>query len=373
MSPLASRLKVGLIVNPHAGIGGPVGLKGSDGVYDEALAKGGVSRVAERVGVVIDAIDHERIDWVTVPGEMGADVLQQHGIAFQCLAMTFPPITTGIDTGRATQNLCEEGIDLLLFAGGDGTARDVADHFERVPVVLGIPAGVKMHSGVFANTPSSAAILVNKLAEGEILAIMPAEVRDIDEASFREGTVRTQFYGELPVPADLQYVQATKVGGREVEELVVQEIAADVIENMEAGVTYIMGSGSTINGILDAMGIEGTLLGIDVVRDGALVMKDVGEPALRALLNDGVEARIIVTAISGQGHILGRGNQQLSASVIEGVGIDNLMVVASKGKLAALEGRPLLVDTGDAALNAALSGMKPVITGYEDRVLYRVA
>lgn len=370
---MTHQLRIGLLINPAAGIGGPVGLKGSDGMYDEALARGGRSRIAERVGQCLDRMDLSMVSFIAAPGVMGADVLVDRDVAPDVIDLELPEVTSAEDTRQATRLLCAAGIDLLLFAGGDGTARDIVDAFGPAPSVLGIPGGVKMHSGVFATTPVAAAELINKLAAGDVLSVLDGEVRDIDEASFREGTVRTRFYGELPVPDDLQYVQATKVGGREVEELVVQDIAADFIERIEPGVTYVMGSGSTVLGIMEAMGLEGTLLGIDIVRDGELIAVDAGERELLELLADAGEARIVVTAISGQGHIFGRGNQQLSAAVIARVGIDNIEIVATKSKLAALDRRPLIVDTGDADLDQALSGMRTVVTGYEDRVLYRVA
>lgn len=366
-------LHLGLLINPMAGVGGPVGLKGSDGMYDEALRLGGRSRVNERAGLFLDEIDMPGIRFTTVPGEMGGNLLTSKSIDHECIAHRPGEVTTADDTRIATAQLCDAGIDLLLFVGGDGTARDIVDTFHDVPCVLGIPGGVKMHSGVFATTPSAAAALVNKLAGGEVLSMLTAEVRDIDEASFREGVVRTKFYGELPVPDDLQYVQATKVSGREVEEMVVQEIAADVIERLEPGVTYLMGSGSTVAGILEAMHLPSTLLGIDVVKDGELIASDASEQALLDILADAGEARIIVTAISGQGHIFGRGNQQLSAAVIRKVGVRNIEIVATKTKLESLDGRPLVVDTGDAELDRLLAGLQPVVTGYEDRVLYRVA
>jgi len=168
-------------------------------------------------------------------------------------------------------------------------------------------------------------------------------------------------------------MQQTKIGGREVEELVIEEMAADFIERQEPGVIYVMGSGSTVAGIMAAMGLEATLLGIDVIRDGELIASDVSEQELLALLPEGVKAKILVTVIGGQGHIMGRGNQQLSPAVIRRVGAKNIEVVATKTKLAALEKRPLLVDTGDEAVNESLCGLRSIITGYEDRVLYRVA
>ncbi len=369
------RLTVGLVLNPIAGLGGPAGLKGTDGVVDEALRRGSQPRAQGRAHEALRDLDKEFFSWKTLPGEMGESLLEGLGLPHDVVGRDQIAIrqTSARDTRLGVELLEAAGVDLLVFAGGDGTARDVVDARDRVPVVLGIPSGVKMHSGVFATSPNAACELLAKIAAGEILSIVQAEVRDIDEASFREGIVKTRYHGELPVPDDLRYMQQTKIGGREVEELVIEEIAADFIERQEPGVTYVMGSGATLAGIMAAMGLEATLLGIDVVRDGELIASDVSEQQLLALLPEGIKAKILVTAIGGQGHILGRGNQQLSPTVIRRVGAASVEVVATKSKLAELDKRPLLVDTGDEVVDASLRGLRSVITGYEDRVLYRVA
>lgn len=369
------RLNVGLVLNPIAGLGGPAGLKGTDGVVDEALRRGSQPRAQGRAREALHDLDKEVFYWKTLPGEMGETLLDELDLPHEVVGRgeIVSSQTSAADTRRGVELLEAAGIDLLVFAGGDGTASDVVDARRSVPVVLGIPSGVKMHSGVFATSPNAAHALLAKIAEGEILSIIEAEVRDIDEVSFREGIVKTKYHGELPVPDDLRYMQQTKIGGREVEELVIEEMAADFIERQEPGVIYVMGSGSTVAGIMAAMGLEATLLGIDVIRDGELIASDVSEQELLALLPEGVKAKILVTVIGGQGHIMGRGNQQLSPAVIRRVGAKNIEVVATKTKLAALEKRPLLVDTGDEAVNESLRGLRSIITGYEDRVLYRVA
>ena len=366
-------MKVGLLFNPKAGVGGPVGLKGSDGVYGDAIQLGGQSKVAGRAASCLERIAHDEIEWFTVPGVMGGDILEQLGIPSHLLGGPIDPDTSAEDTRHCVRLICEQGIDLLLFAGGDGTARDVADSIQDVAAVLGIPCGVKMHSGVFATTPVAAAELVNKMLAGEILSVVQSDVRDIDESSFREGIVKTRFYGELPVPDDLRYVQQTKVGGKEVDALVVQDIAAYFTENMVPDALYLMGSGSTVATLMDSLGLQPTLLGIDVVRNGELLAVDVSEHQILDLLEDAPVAKIVVTAIGGQGHIFGRGNQQLSAKVIRRVGIRNLEIVATKSKLVRLERRPLLVDTGDVELDEALAGIKSVLVGYDDWVVYQVA
>ncbi len=379
----APPLRVGLLLNPIAGIGGPVALKGSDGVVAEARARGGASKVAERAGACIREILHagSPVEWLTMPGEMGADLLQgalHNNSSDHCqnklsiLGRIRPGATTAADTRRGCRLLEQQGIDLLLFAGGDGTARDIVDARVAIPAVLGIPCGVKMHSGVFATTPAGAAAITIQLARGQVLSVLDREVRDIDEQAFRENIVQTRFYGELPVPDALRYVQHTKAGGREVEALAIQEIAAGVVENIEPGVLYLMGSGSTVAAVMASMQLTNTLLGVDAILDHRLIASDATEQQLWELLSDARPVRIVVSVIGGQGYLFGRGNQQFSPRIIRRVGRNNLIVLATRTKLAGLEGRPLLVDTGDESLDTALSGLHPVQTGYEDGVLCRV-
>ena len=270
--------------------------------------------------------------------------------------------------------LCGRGVDLILFAGGDGTARDIFDEVGGSIPVLGIPAGVKMHSGVFAVSPEAAGELLLQLVRGGLVGLVPREVRDIDEDAFRHDQVRSRFYGELMVPGEGRYLQHTKVGGRESAELVADDIAEWLVERMEAGRTYLVGPGSTTAAIMAKLGLPGTLLGVDVVRDGELLAADADEARLLELLDAARGgASIVVTVIGGQGHIFGRGNQQFSPGVIRRVGLENIIVVAAKSKIAALEGRPLLVDTNDPALDSELCGWRTIVTGFDDRILYRIA
>lgn len=371
-------LRVGLVINPLAGLGGSVALKGSDGMAEVAVARGAVPKVYDRVKTCLASLQSHpelegRINWYAMAGVMGSDLLTDSGLKHEVVGHLESASTSAANTRAAVSQFELRNIDLLLFAGGDGTARDVLDALDTIPAVIGLPSGVKMHSGVFANTPRAAAALLTDMAMGRMLSVIPGEVRDIDEASFRDGVVKTRFYGELPVPDDLQYMQQTKIGGREVEELVIEEIAADFIQQQEPETNYLMGSGSTVAGVMRAMGLEATLLGIDVVRNGQLISSDATEAELLTLLNDGRPAKILVTAISGQGHVFGRGNQQLSASVIRRVGAENIVIVASKSKLETLDGRSLLVDSGDPEIDDLLSGVRSIVTGFEDRVLYRVS
>jgi len=369
--------RLGVVVNPWAGIGGATALKGSDGsaVRAEALARGAEPRALGRMTRTLSGLAPKGLTVLTWGGAMGEDAATAAELASTVLGAAEGE-STGADTQRAVRALVAAGIDLLLFAGGDGTARDVASALEDhgdPPLVLGVPAGVKMHSGVFAVTPEGAAEVITGLRSGALITRCEGEVRDIDEAAFREGVVKTRFYGSLAVPGAPRWVQATKISGREQEPLVLEEIAADIAARMDrSGDTlWVLGPGSTTAAIAAHLGAEKTLLGVDVFQHGACIAEDVTGEALLGLC-EGKAVALVVTAISGQGHIFGRGNQQLSPAFLRRLASDQWHIVATRSKLLTLEGRPLQVDTGDPALDRALSGYRPVITGFEDEVVYAV-
>jgi len=373
-------LHIGLVVNPLAGLGGSLALKGSDG--DELRRRVGTldaehrARTAGRVARALQPLvaAAAQLRFSTWGGPMGEDCLRELGLQCSVLGKPGEGLSAAADTRLAVAALLADGAEIILFAGGDGTARDIFDVVgERLPV-LGIPAGVKMHSGVFAISPEAAGELMLELIRGGLVGLRAQEVRDIDEEAFRHDVVRSRFYGEMLVPGEGRYLQHTKVGGRESGELVAADIAAWFVEQQEPGRTYLIGPGSTTAAIMAALDLPNTLLGVDVVRDGSVLATDADETALLAILAEApAAATIVVTAIGGQGHIFGRGNQQFSADVIRKVGLENLMIVAAKSKIAALQGRPLLVDTNDPGLDRQLSGLHQVITGYDDRILYRIA
>ncbi|MFG0457538.1 ATP-NAD kinase family protein [Shewanella mangrovisoli] len=371
------RFRLGLVINPLAGLGGSVGLKGSDGVAEQALALGAEPKAIKRMMQALEVIAPyaNDIEIITASGVMGEDAANALGFNTRVVYHT-PDKTHAIDTQAVVRTLLNEPLDLLLFAGGDGTARDVYSVFEQAVIddklpVLGVPAGVKIHSGVYGITPHAAGMVVKMLLEGELVSLMSADVMDIDEAAFRQGTVRAKRFGELLVPAEPRYVQAVKMGGKEVDELVLADIAADVIQQMEDEL-YIMGSGSTVAFVMEELGLDNTLLGVDLIQDKTLVASDLTAKQLLDLTQD-KPAKLVITLIGGQGHILGRGNQQLSPELIRRLGKDNIIILATKTKLKALEGRPLIVDSGDPRLDRELCGYYKVTTGYHDYVMYQVA
>lgn len=264
-------------------------------------------------------------------------------------------------------------MDLITFAGGDGTARVVADVIGGSLPVIGVPAGVKIHSGVYTITPEAAGRVLLRLAQGQWAPLTEAEVRDIDEEAFRQGRVRARHYATMCVPLEPDALQQVKNSGAEVDELAQLDVAADVVERMDDDTLYLLGPGSTTRAVMTELGLEASLLGVDIVYRGQRLIADASEAdILGALARHRGPAVIIVTAIGGQGHIIGRGNQQFSAAVLRQIPRENLWVIATAEKLKALNGRPLWVDSNDPELDRQLAGLQPVICGYHQQVLYPV-
>ena len=366
--------KLGLIVNPVAGLGGTVALKGSDGAHTaaKAIELGAEPKADSRTKAALEVLlpYKERVTIYTVNGDMGEQTAKALGFNVEVVYNT-SAITTPDDTEQAAKILKNSGVDLVLFAGGDGTARNICHAIEDTIPVLGIPAGCKIHSGVYAITPKAAGRVVEMLVKGELVTLADADVMDIDEDAFRQGTVKAKRYGEMQTPSEVRYMQAVKNGGKETDELVLADIAAHVVSQMDEDTFYIMGSGSTVEAIMEEMGLENTLLGVDLIKDQTLVAQDLTAKQLLELTHD-QSTKLVITLIGGQGHIFGRGNQQLSPLLIRAIGKENIIVVATKTKLLALNGRPLICDTGDGELDDELTGYIKVTTGFNDHIMYAV-
>ena len=366
--------RLGLIVNPIAGMGGAVGLKGTDTaeIVARARALGAVpqapARAGEALGAIAAAADAP-LELFAAPGEMGEAEARAAGFAPQLVDHLSGEDTMAENSVRAARAMVELAVDLILFAGGDGTARDMVRAIgDKVPVV-GIPAGVKMHSAVYATNPRAAARMVLRYMQGGI-ALRQLEVMDIDEAAFRDGAVSAKLYGYLDVPHLPDLVQGSKAGGVSNDRTALAGIAARIHEAMQPGRLYILGPGTTMRAVADSIGVEKTLLGVDLLRDGERIAGDAGERDILAALDGGAE--IAVTPIGGQGYFFGRGNQQISARVIARVGIEHITVAATMEKIASLRDNLLRVDTGERALDDRLCGWRRVITGYQTDTVCRV-
>lgn len=370
--------RIGLIVNPVAGMGGRVGLKGTDGADCLARARelGAVPLAPGRAGqalrLLLPASEEFRLH--TCPGLMGEAAAGEAGLPFETIGLEVGLETGPEETKSAALMMADLGVDLLLFAGGDGTARDIAGAVGERVLCLGIPAGVKIHSAVFASTPLHAGEMALALVRGRRAAKRLAEVMDIDEEAFRQGEVRSRLFGYLLVPEDRRRIQGLKAGSPKSEAFLQKAIAADLLEGMEPGVLTLIGPGSTTRELKRLLGFEGTLLGVDAVKDGHLLAADCSEKRLLELIagEPSGAVRVVVSPIGGQGFLFGRGNQQFSPEVLGQVGRKNICVAAAPGKLAALGGAPLRLDTGDPHTDRALSGYYRVTTGYHEAVMVRV-
>lgn len=408
---------IGLVVNPVAGIGGPAGLAGSDGADVQRLAasRGALSRVQERAALALSvlAAQHPGLVVATAAGEMGADAVRAAGLVPCVVYAAAGASSEGTDTARAVAAVAAAGADLVLVVGGDGTLRDAAaglgaapfacttpqehrvsrhqnaesgfstpslrscsregrESEPRMPAVLGIPAGVKMYSPVFAISPRAAGALAADWVTRGGLPTADREVLDIDEAAMRRARVDPTLYGMLRVPYLAGRTQARKAATPASEAAAVEAAARGAIARMLPGIRYLLGPGGTTAAIARQLDVEGSPLGVDVVLDGAVIVRGASEQQLLAEIARG-PAQAVVTVIGGQGFLLGRGNQQLSASVLRALGDDPLLVVAPEQKLIDLLGRPLLVDTGDLDLDARLAGHVRIVTGVGTSSLYAVA
>ena len=339
-----------------------MGLKGTDGLALEAMARGARPMAPDRAKVCLRPMvpEAENLLFLTASDDMGEKALNECGLRF-LVVYKAPEHSSAVDTKSACKAFLEQNVDLILFCGGDGTARDVASVARSVPL-LGIPAGVKMHSGVFAISPEAAAELCLGYIRGE-LKTRETEIVDLDEELYRGGELQTKLYSTAMTPYKPVLVQERKrIYSSGNEEEFKDQIALFATEFMRDGSAYILGAGTTTARIADMLGLEKTLLGVDVIQDGKLILKDASEQDLLRLLDREKNVKIIVSPIGAQGFILGRGSQQISAKVMQRVGVENLIIVSTPHKLAEL--KKLLVDTGDAELDKMLSRRLLVVTGY---------
>jgi predicted polyphosphate/ATP-dependent NAD kinase len=366
--------RLGLIVNPVAGMGGRVGLKGTDGadIVRRALALGATPVAPARASRALARIERFRDRLAVVAGAraMGADLARAHGFPTEVVAAGDREETTADDTRAAAAEM-ERSVELILFAGGDGTTRDIVDTVgTRVPV-LGIPTGVKMHSGAFATSPEAAGDIVTSYFFGPTKHLHDAEVLDVDEDALRGGRVAARLHAVARVPFDRSRVQHPKAASSPPDvdlDALCRQIASETSAN---GLT-LFGPGTTTQRILDHLDVRGTLLGVDAVQAGALVGSDLNEAQLLELLEQR-PAMLVVAVVGGQGYVFGRGNQQLSAEVIRRIGLDNIQIVAALDKVLALDPPALRVDTGDPALDGELSGYRPVRVAPNRSVVLKVS
>jgi predicted polyphosphate/ATP-dependent NAD kinase len=352
-----------MILNPIAGLGGSVGLKGSDSpeLQAEALRRGAQPLAQKRARGFLTALQHEvgadAVHWFA--NEQVAVLLRDCG--FKKVEVLLRAQAEPNDTVALVAKY-QQRVDCVVFVGGDGTARDVLSVCESSMPCLGVPAGVKMHSGVFAVSPQAAGKVMAQLVTGGMIAPNARAVRDWDGGEIVS-------YGEMRVPEAGGWIQQTKSAGRENETLAVDEIVAELQEQVLQQRPLVIGPGGTTYQIKSVLNSGATLRGFDIYTDAGCKL-DATEDDLRKLPSS---TQFVISFADVQGFLFGRGNQQMSANVLRDLDPHSqLIIVATRTKLNSLDGRPLLIDSGDIELDSRLAGLYEIVTGYEDRLLYRV-
>ena len=365
-------IKIGLIVNPIAGLGGSVGLKGTDGMEEEALRRGAEPLSNMRAQTALSELIPLKDQIVICTGSkyLGEDTAGKLGFAVEVVHEAQEHCTAA-DTEILGKTLERLGVKLILFAGGDGTAKDMYRAIENRVPVLGIPAGVKIYSPVYAKSPKAAGELARLFVEGKIKILSEQEVLDIDEELYRKGHVDVKLYGYLNIPREKRLMQNRKMASAKSEESTIDEIAGAVIRRMEPDTYYLIGAGTTTRRIMEALNLPNTLIGVDLIKDKQLIASDVYGQQILDIVQD-KPVKLVVTVTGGQGFLFGRGNQQLTPPVLRLVGKENIWIIATQKKLAALGGSPLLLDTGDEELNAMLRGYYRVTTSSKQVVVAKV-
>ena len=366
-----TKIKIGLLLNPIAGMGGAVGLKGTDNnAYFEALKMGAKPETPKRaIEFLLQIKNKNKIKFFVAPDIMGANVIKNTDFFYEVIG-EIGEITTAEDTKRIAKAMLSERVELLVFCGGDGTAKDIFTAVElKIPVVA-IPSGVKMFSSVFALNPRAAAMMVDSFLDGT--DTIEKEVLDIDEDSYRRGILKSTLYGYLKVPRVETLIQAGKQGSKmdRTEEENKREIARHIIENMEEDILYLLGPGTTVKAISDELDVDKALLGVDAIYNKTLVEKDINENRILEFLDNYNKAIIIVSPIGGQGFIFGRGNKQFTPEVLKRNGKKNIIIISTEEKMNELS--CLRVDTGDRAVDNMLKGFGTVIIGYKEELIIEI-
>jgi predicted polyphosphate/ATP-dependent NAD kinase len=374
---------IGFVINPIAGMGGRVGLKGTDGVIAQARRLGAKPVAHQRAAEALTQLARQLLDssadghvcWLTCAGGMGEDQLLAAGFASADVVITHRPSAepTAEDTRSAVESFLARGVELVLFCGGDGTARDICEVVGTEVPILGIPSGVKMYSGVFGSNPERTAGILLAFLE-ERLTTAEVEVLDLDETQYREDTWHVRLYHTALTPFEPNYTQSAKALIEVAGDVEVKEAIAETLYEQfahEPDLLILLGPGSSVQTVAERWGIEKTLLGIDAIADGNLVGNDLNEAEILNLLGRFAKRRLVLSPIGAQGFVLGRGNLQLSPEVTRAVSPENIIVIATPAKL--FRTPVLRFDTGDRLLDQELAqrGYLPVLTGYRRRRMVR--
>ena len=369
-------MRIGFLINPIAGMGGKVGLKGTDNVVQKAIDMGAEPSSPGRALAALLSISPTIISELLVYGSnMGEEVALKAG--FKPIVVGYPQNkkTSVADTQNSIQSFVSQKVDLVLFAGGDGTAVDIShtlDELKSDIPFLGIPSGVKVYSSVFANSPQDVGSILSSYSTTELREIM-----DLDEAAYRQGKLVPHLHSIRPVPLSTELQSSKQLLGGTVEGAI-----EGLLSEFSPNVTYILGPGGTLHQLKKEIGFEGTLLGVDIWQthsskdqnssnssslplsiSGTVIVKDANESDILSSLTD--TNVVIVSPIGGQGFILGRGNGQISPSVLEHC---TIKLIGSRNKLDAID--VLRVDSGDQNIDSTIQGWHRVHIGrFETRLM----
>ena len=375
-------MRVGVVVNPDAGLGGKLGFKGSDGRAEEARAAGAQDRAGPRMEqclnkfteLLASSLNRAKItpEIVTWSGRMGGTWLGEND--FTSIGNS-PESTTAGDTAKLIKELLDNNVDIIVYAGGDGTTRDIVNALDgnETPIV-GVPGGVKMHSGCFATTPNAAAEVLLSFLQGDLLSSI-TEVMDLDEEIYLKGEWKVRMYGEAWTPASPRFMQGSKQQVERASEGDIIEGLANHISDLidkDDQLMLILGSGGTINRIGGHLDLELTLLGIDIYYGGK-TFTDLNEQQLLEKIKPHQGNKLLLLSpMGGQGFLIGRGNLQLSPNVLRAIGHDSILGVATPSKLIGLSF--LRIDTGDPELDLMFQEKKfiKLLQGYRTTRVIRV-
>ena len=369
-------MRIGFLINPIAGMGGKVGLKGTDNVVQKAIEMGAKPSSPDRALIALLSLPHANISELLVYGSsMGEEIALKAGFNPTVVGYPQNEKTSAIDTQNSIQSFVSQKVDLILFAGGDGTAVDIShtlDELQSPIPLLGIPSGVKVYSSVFANSPQDVGSIISSYSTTEL-----REVMDLDEDAYRQGKIIPHLHSIRPVPLSEELQSSKQLLGGTVEGAI-----EGLLSELSTDVTYILGPGGTLHQLKKEIGFEGTLLGVDIWRtqsldnqnqsissslaprlSGTVIAKDANESDILSSLTD--TNIVIVSPIGGQGFIFGRGNGQISPSVLEHC---TIKLVGSRAKLETLD--VLRVDTGDPDIDSAIRGWHRIHIGrFETRLI----
>jgi len=371
----SNKFLLGLIVNPISGMGGSVGLKGTDGrdILQKAIELGAEPNALNRTKELLDELEpiKSKLKFITCPGIMGENALKDKEFKYECVSHlklnTIDEITeTSAEHTKMAAKMMKDmdKLSLILFVGGDGTARDIVRAVDKEKPCLGIPAGVKIYSSVFALNPKDAGLMTMQFLWDEI-ALKESEVLDIDEEEYRKGRLVSKLYGYLLTPFNPDFIQFSKMGTPDSDLTNQERIAKRVVELLEKDVYYLVGPGTTTKAITDHLEQKKTVLGVDLLYNNEIIAEDLNEHQILSQI-EGKLAKIIVSLIGKQGFLFGRGNLQFTPRILRMVGTKNIIIIATKFKLQHISNQILRIDTRDPELDDMMRGLYRIITDYDE-------